>query len=164
MIENKKLTIGGDSIIIQSLPATRSASIGFMLLKIIGGVGAGVSDISFNMKELAQFLHAGKMVQGLLANIDADGTAELIRDIIRESVVQPSFEGQPSKAFIDWYENRFSMELQDLLVLLVEIFQHNYGNPLEWLKKMEALMEGYGWLAPSAPELQGENTESEPAN
>ena len=163
MIEAKVLKIGKDSFTINSLPATRALVIGAKLAKIVGGVGKGVSDLTLNPKEFAEAFHIGNMLQGVLQNIDADGAPELIRDIVRESLVVPQFEGEidnigPEQRFQEWYDNRFSKELNDLAVLLYEIFYHNYGDPVAYVKKIIARAGENGWLAPSV--LSSEETNS----
>lgn len=169
MIESKEIKIGGEKFIINSLPATRAVSIAVRLAKVAGGAGMGISDFTMKIEELPEAFHLGNMVQGVLQNIDVDGAPELLRDIVRESVVFPQFEGEidgvnADKRFLAWYDTRFSRKLDDLIALLYVIFSHNYGDPLEWLKKKWALAIELGLLAPSAPPSTKANMESEQAD
>lgn len=164
MIETKTLKIGEDKFAIQSLPATRALTVAAKLAKVAGGAGKGMSDFTLKIEEISDAFHVGSMVQGVLQNIDADGAPELIRQLVRESLVTPLFEGDGAEQrFTEWYELRFSRELQDLMVLLYEIFAHNYGDPLEWAKKGLARATENGWLAPSVPSSTETDMGSKPA-
>lgn len=161
MITTKEVQIGKDEFSIQSLPATRALQIAAKLTKVVGGAGMGIKDFTLKVEELPEAVHLGKVVQGILQNIDADGAPELIRSVVRETLVKPNFEGEGGEEkFIAWYENRFAGELQDLAALLYEIFSHNYGDPWEWVKKVMAQATKAGWLAPSAPSSMETNLES----
>lgn len=160
MIENKEFKLGKDKVVIQSLPATRALSIAAKLVKLVGGAGAGITDLTLDPEEISKAFHVGNMVQGVIENIDSDEGPELIRSVIRESVVSPTFEGVNSEArFNEWYETRFSRQLQDLMTLLYEIFTFNYGDPVDWIKKGLAQATESGLLSPSVPSAKETNSE-----
>lgn len=158
MIEPKTITVGGEDIIIQSLPATRALSTLATLTKILGGAGKGIQDFPSMANELRDALsggtlHLGKMMEGVLDQIDPDITSEFIKTVVRASV--PTFEGDGAEGRFDaWYESKFSRGLDDLFFLLKEIFVHNFGDPVEWIKKTMARAEKAGWIPPSEPSSQ----------
>ncbi len=170
MIETIEIQIGKDTFKIQSFPATRALQVAAKLAKVVGGAGMGVNDFTLKVEELSEAYHVGNMVQGILQNIDATDDPKLIRNIVQEVLVSPNFkdvkEGENAdEKFNLWYEDRFAgKQLQDLPVLLYGIFSHNYGDPMEWIKKVMAQAIDNGWLAPSAPSSTGTNSESEQAD
>ena len=172
MIETKDVVIGDDTMTIRSLPATRALSIAARLLKVMGGIGMGMKDFTLKPEEFAEAFHMGNMMQGLIQNIDADGAPELIRQVVRESLVSPSFEPSATKKetnmegaeqrFNEWYDDRFSRGLDDLLALLYEIFSWNYGDPVDWIKKTLARAIENGLLTLSVPSSEETTSQSEP--
>lgn len=130
MLENKTITIGGDDFVLEQLPTTPALKYAIALGKIFGTMLAGGFDIENFDEEKDTFdqLNASKMVTGLLSQLDAEKTPELIKSMIRDSLLSPKWSN-------DWYERRFSGELADLTQLLTHILQDNFGDVLEIAKK-----------------------------
>lgn len=133
MIEQKKVVIGGEELLIESLPSTAALQLLVKIVKIVGGAGLGVSDIPSSKKEVEQALHLGNIVQGLLDKIDVVDTPQLIKSVIEDSLVR--FRDRPG-TFEDWYAGRFSRKLMDQFQLFYAILDYNYGEPIELLKKL----------------------------
>lgn len=167
MIETVDVQVGGDTFKIQSFPATRALQVAAKLVKMVGGAGIGINDFTLKVEELSEAYHVGKMIQGILQNIDATDDPKFIKNIVQEVLVSPNFkdvkEGENAdEKFNLWYEDRFAgKQLQDLPVLLYGIFSHNYGDPVAYIKKIMAQATENGWLAPSAPSSETTNSESE---
>ncbi len=138
MIAQKTVTIGEEAFRIESLPSTQALSLLAELAGIASGLGMGIKDLPSSMDEvneaLAKTIDLGAMVQGLFAKIDPVKTPALIKRIIRDSL--PIWNDKPG--FDDWYDDRFSRGVHDLMALLYAIFDWNYGDPLEWVKKTVA--------------------------
>ncbi len=148
MIEQITIDVGGEAMTITSLPATKALSVLARLTKMAGGIFEGIKDIPSKSEEFADTLHVGKMMEGLLGHLDPETTPTFLRELVRSSLKAPYNEG---KAFDEWYEGRFSRRFDDLTVLLVAIFTHNYGDPVAWAKKAWARAEESGLVRPSAP-------------
>ena len=130
MLEQKTITIGGDDFVLEQLPTTPALKYAIALGKIFGTMLAGGFDIENFDEEKDTFdqLNASKMVTGLLSQLDAEKTPELIKSMIKDSLKEPKWSN-------DWYERRFSGELGDLTKLLTHILQDNFGDVLEIAKK-----------------------------
>jgi hypothetical protein len=153
MIEQIDVTVGDETMRITSLPATQALQLLAQLTKVVGGIGDGIADIATKASEVGESMHAGRMVQGLLAKIDAEEAPKLIKAVLKDSLVLPNFEGKDAEArFSTWYEDRFSgSDMPDLVTLLSAIFIHNYGDPVVWIKKGMARAMEAGLLIPSVP-------------
>ena len=130
MLEQKTITVGGDDFVLEQLPTTPALKYAIALGKIFGTMLAGGFDIpDFDEdKDTFDQLNAPKMITGLLSQLDAEKTPELIKSMIRDSLKDPKWSN-------DWYERRFSGELGDLTKLLTHILQDNFGDVLEIAKK-----------------------------
>ena len=134
MLDQKDVQIGDDVFLIESLPATKSLALLAELSIIAGGMGMGITDLPSNTDEIAKAFNLGAMVQGLMSKIDPVKTPALIKRIIQDSLPKYRDGGGPN-AFDDWYEDRFSRGVHDQAMLLYAIFEWNYGDPIEWVKK-----------------------------
>ena len=139
MLEQTDVVIGDDEIKIESLPATRALQVLTKTAKIVGGVGHGMQDFPSSLRELKEkgieeYLHLGKMMEGLLDRLDDGELPKFIKGLIEESL--PAYRDRPKKgegSFDYWYENRFSRDPRGLFALLTEIYRWNYGETFEWL-------------------------------
>ena len=141
MLEQINVTVGGEEFRIESLPATTALQLLTKTIKIVGGLGKGVTDFPSSAKEfktlqkdLHKYLHLGTMVEGLLERLGSDEVPQLIKETIRKS--RPLWRDKPGAgegSFDEWFENRFSKSFGDLFTLLFEIYKYNYGEPMEWI-------------------------------
>ncbi len=134
MLEQKEVQIGSEKMVIESLPATKALNLLARLMRIAGGAGKGVSDLPNTVGDIEKDLHVGAMIQGVLEQVDPSDTPVLIKGIVQESL--PVWRDKPG--FSEWYENRFSRRFDDLLVLLKEILEWNYGEAAALAKKLLA--------------------------
>ena len=164
MIEQTDVMVGGEEMEIQSLPATKALVLLGKLAKIAGGAGVGVSDIPSRIADLEEVLHVGNMLMGILDKIDPSEAQILIKSILVSSLVKPNMIDEPDEDFTKWYDARFSRKIDELFVLLTAIFVHNYGSPVDWVKKIlgkiPGLMEESGLATP--PDQSSEETQTEP--
>jgi len=126
MLDQKQVTIDGRSFTIQQFPTTIGLEIGFSLVKIIAGAAEGFGDIPPAGSFLDIWVNPGKIATGLMNKIDIVGTPQLIKRMIRESVVQPDFTDE-------WYESEFSGEYDKLISVIEEIIKLN--KYMEMVKK-----------------------------
>lgn len=160
MIEQKDITIGEEKMVIQSLSATEALRVLSTLARISGGAWEGVSDIPSSSKEVEEAMHLGKMVNGLLSKIDPIALPKFLKGLFKLSLIRPDFQsGQTSEEFDNWFDIRFSQKLDEMVSLFSEIFTFNFGDPIDWVKKIWARVEESGLIERSAP-LQTE-TEQE---
>lgn len=141
MLEQTTVNIGGDDIVIESLPATAALQLLTKTVRIVGGAGKGLKDFPSSKEELARMgkdlsesLHLGSMIEGLIDRLDSTEFPNLIKETVKASL--PLFRDRVKKgegSFDDWFENRFSKDLKGLFQLLFEIYKYNYGEPMEWI-------------------------------
>lgn len=143
MLDQDTIVVGGDEMVIESLPVTDALRLITRTIKIVGGLGKGITDFPTSVaefkklsedKNLENYIHLGGMVEGLLDRLDSEEVPLLIKNTIKASL--PLYRDRPISgegSFDQWYENRFSREFGDLFCLLLEIFKYNYGGPVEWL-------------------------------
>lgn len=161
MLTQLKVQVGDEELIITSLPATAAIRYAAKITKIVSGAGRGVKDIPTSAEEASEALHVGAMLQGIMANIDEDEATDLIKNIIRQSLLRPNFVDQSPQDFEDWFDDRFSKGLDQLMDLLQAIIAHNYGDPMVWLKKaMDRAMVSLASFGQSSPETSTEPSES----
>lgn len=152
MLDQNDVQIGSDTLRIESLPATKALTLLAELTAIASGVGAGISDLPSSLNEIEKAFNLGKMLEGLLSKIDPEKTPVLIKRIIRDSL--PVWNDQVPSAFDDWYDNRFSRKLDDLGILLFAIFEWNFGDPVDWVKKILAKLPKIGPDLETGPDKQ----------
>ena len=141
MLSQITVTIGDDKILIESLPATPALQLLTKTIRIVGGVGNGISDFPSNRAEFEKLsvefeknMHLGKMIEGLIDRLDSDALPKLIKGIVRDSLpMYRDGKGPGEQTFDEWYENRFSKDLPGLFALLVEIYKFNFGEPMVWV-------------------------------
>ncbi len=137
MLEQTTVTVGGEAMQIESLPATRALQVLTKTIKIIGGVSAGVKDLPSSAaeakamgKKLAEYLSLGGMVGGLLDHLDETEHPQFIKNLVRESM--PKYRNH-HQVFDEWFENRFSRGTGDLFALLIHIYKWNYEDVFSWV-------------------------------
>ena len=118
MLDQKQVTIDGKSYTIQQFPTTVGLEIGISLVKIISGATEGVGDVPAGGGFLDTWINPGKVASGLMNKIDVIGTPQLIKRMIKESVVQPEFTEE-------WYEAEFSGEYDNLISFIENVIEVN---------------------------------------
>lgn len=129
MLKQKEYKIGDTEYVIQQFPATRGLEIGIHLIKIAMGAAEGVGNIEGEQDFLDSEYSPAKMVSGVIDRIDEKGTPAFIKQMIQESLIRP----EPGDSFSDWYESKFSANLEGLYALMEAIIDHN--NYLDVIKK-----------------------------
>ena len=160
MIEDKIVMVGGEEMKIHHLPATKALVLLGKLTKIVGGLGAGMSDIPTSVEDIEKYTHAGNMLMGILDKIDPSTAQILIKSALIDSLAQPNMIDKSDADFNTWYDTRFSGKLDELFILLTAIFIHNYGNPMDWVGKLGGLIEAIGLRKP--PDQSEEETQAKP--
>lgn len=118
MLDQKQITIDGKSYTIQQFPTTTGLEIGISLVKIIAGSAEGFGDVPASGSFLDIWVNPGKIASGLMNKIDISGTPQLIKRMIRESIVQPEFNDE-------WYEAEFSGEYDNLISFIENVIEVN---------------------------------------
>lgn len=139
MLEQKTIAIGESSYTIESLPATEALALLAELSDMLGGLGEGVKDIPSARTEISSAimsgsLDLGQMLQGLLKKLDPEKTPALIKRITKSSIKK--WQDADDTAYNDWYENHFSRKQVEQFQLLYAILEWNYGDSVDWIKKM----------------------------
>jgi len=126
MLDQKQITIDGKSYTIQQFPTTIGLEIGISLVKIIAGAAEGFGDVPPAGSFLDIWVNPGKIASGLMSKIDIVGTPQLIKRMIKESIVSPEFNDE-------WYEAEFSGEYDNLISFIEEVISVN--KYMEMVKK-----------------------------
>jgi len=126
MLDQKQVTIDGKSYTIQQFPTTIGLEIGISLVKVIAGAAKGFGDIPPAGSFLDIWVNPGKIASGLMGEIDIIGTPQLIKRMIKESIVSPDFDDE-------WYESEFSGEYDNLISFIEEVISVN--KYMEMVKK-----------------------------
>lgn len=169
MLSQRSVTLGSDEVTIRQYPTSKSLKYGTHLGKIAGAMLAGGldGDMSGEAEEdILAAMDAGKVVEGLLKQIDEERTPKLILDMVRDAVVAYQVEGKTVTDWRDaWYEDRFAGALGDLVTLLVAIFEDNFGQAIEVVKKKLGGRAGTtGQSSPSPTPSNGTKPTGEPAS
>lgn len=144
MLSQRTVTLGNevpgtDEVTIRQYPTSKSLKYGTSIGKIAGamlasGLEGGLSEAAED--DILAGMNAGKLVEGLLSQIDEQRTPKLILAMVRDAVVVYQVEGKNVTEWRDaWYEDRFAGALGDLVTLLVAIFEDNFGQAIEVVKK-----------------------------
>lgn len=126
MLDQKQVTIGEKTYTIQQFPTTIGLEIGISLVKIIAGAAEGFGDTPSGGGFLDTWINPGKIASGLMSKIDITGTPQLIKRMVRESIVSPEFNDE-------WYEAEFSGEYDNLISFIEEVISIN--KYMEMVKK-----------------------------
>jgi len=118
MLDQKEITINGKSYTIQQLPTTTGLEIGVAIIKILSGAAQGIGDVPVGGSFLDTWIDSGKIASGLMNQLDVTGTPQLIKRIVRESIVSPTFSDE-------WYEAEFSGGYDDLATLIENVIALN---------------------------------------
>ncbi len=131
-LEQKTVTIAGTEITIQQLGAQLALKHSIILGKLFGGMAHGID--SKGKKEVLDWnIDVGKMVDGVISNLDPEESPAWIMLLLKQSMIKPEFTD-------DWFNVTFSGGLENLLELLKVILEHNYGGLLAYTrKKIEAV-------------------------
>lgn len=140
MLSNRQIEVGEDTFTLLQYPTSKALSYGISIGKIAGAMLAGGLDTDLDTEEDQNDpfggLDAGKMVEGLLSQIDEARTPELIKAMLKDAITAYTVKGQTRTAWDDaWYEDRFAGALEDLVTVLVAIFQDNFVAVVEIVKK-----------------------------
>lgn len=119
---NQKIfQLGEDEIIIQEMLAEDSAYFFIKGIKILKGAALGFSKIGDSP-------HIGKIVDGILSNIDEKEFVPMCKSLLQKSLVKPTFTNE-------WFNFRFMGKLDDLGELIKEIVLLDYSSSLEGISK-----------------------------
>lgn len=118
MLEQKEITIGGSNYVLQQFPTTSGLEIGIALVKIIAGAAEGIGDVPPGGGILDVEFNPGRMAAGVMKQFDVTGTPQLVRRMVRESVITPVYSD-------DWYESEFSGDYDRLGTMIEKIVAHN---------------------------------------
>ncbi len=131
-LEQKTVTIAGSEITIQQLGAQLALKHSIILGKLFGGLAQGID--SKGKKSVQDWdIDFGKMVDGVIANLDPEESPAWIMLLLQQSIIKPEFTD-------DWFNITFSGSLESLMELLKVILEHNYGGLLTYArKKIEAI-------------------------
>lgn len=116
-MEQKHITIGGESMVIQALPAMEGLQAGMKIGKILSGLSEGIGETMTDV--LAIPINPGKMVSGIIAQLDEKETPAFIQKLVLDSMVKPQMDS-------DAFQVRFSGKWDDLTELLIEIMEINH--------------------------------------
>lgn len=145
MLSQRTLTVGGDEFTLQQYPTTKALSYGIAIGKIAGAMLSGGLDGDIDGDggdDLFSILDAGGMVNGLLSQIDQVKTPELIKSLLKDAIATYQFNGETKTHWDDnWYEARFAGALNDLIVLLMAVFEDNFLDAIDVVKKKVRSME-----------------------
>lgn len=117
MLEQTTVQIGKDKFVIQQMPATRGLETACAIGKVLKGAGDGFSEETVLTFTETRY-NVAKVVGGIIDAYDVKHTPELIRQIIKDSMIRPEYDEE-------WYERRFSGNYDDLYQLLAAIIKHN---------------------------------------
>jgi hypothetical protein len=75
-----------------------------------------------------------KLTQAVISQLDDVATPKLLQELVRDSLIAPTFSET-------WWESTFSGQLDQLMILLTAIFEHNWGSMGDYLgKTMQGVM------------------------
>ncbi len=133
MLEQKTINISGNEITIQQLGTTLALRHSVILGQLFGGMSKGIE--SKGKKSVQDWnIDFGEIIQGLMSKMDPDQSPVWIKELVSQSVVAPQFNDT-------WFDATFSGNLENLLRLVIEILNHNYGGLFEYArKKIEAAL------------------------
>ena len=158
MLSQRTVTLGSevpgtDEVTIRQFPTSLSLKYGMHIGKLAGAMLSHGLDGDLSQgpsDDILEDLNAGKMVEGLLTQIDEEKTPKLIKQMIRDAVVAYQVEGVNVTEWRDaWFEDRFAGCLGDLATLLVAIFEDNFGQAIDLVKKK--MRARAGTSEPSSP-------------
>ena len=146
MLEQKTIQIGGTEILIQQLGTSLALKHSVILGQLFGGLSQGIE--SKGKDSVADWnIDFGKTVDGLLSRLDPEKSPVWIYELVQQSVIKPDFTDT-------WFQKTFSGELENLLLLLKAILEHNYGGLLEYVGKK---IQGLNILATSSGSTNPKN-------
>lgn len=133
MLEQKTINIDGNEITIQQLGTTLALRHSVILGQLFSGMSKGIE--SKGKKSIQDWnIDFGEIIQGLMSEMDPDKSPLWIKELVQQSVVTPQFNDT-------WFDATFSGNLENLLLLIIEILNHNYGGLFEYArKKIEAAL------------------------
>jgi hypothetical protein len=140
-LDQRELTLGGEQIYIQQMPARKGLELACRLAKLLGGASAGFGGLRSQngggeLSGQTIEINVGKIVDGLTSRMDHREVPQLIEEFVRHSMVRPEFSEE-------WYDIRFSGRYEQLLALMGVILDHNYGAAFTVLKKTMPLALAY---------------------
>jgi len=118
MLDQKEITVGKTGYTLQQLNTTSCLEIGISMIQIIAGAAEGFGDVPAGGGFLDIWVNPGKLSAGLMNKLDVTGTPQLIKRMVRESLMAPEFTEE-------WYEAEFSGELDNLFMLIEKIVELN---------------------------------------
>lgn len=139
MLSQRQVSVGADDFTLQQYPTTKALSYGIAIGKIAGAMLADGLDPDLSeaaQDDILAGLDSGGMVRGLLSQIDQEKTPQLIKSMLRDAIVAYTVEGTTRTAWDDaWYEARFGGALDDLVELLMAVFEDNFVDVVALVKK-----------------------------
>lgn len=149
MLTQRAVIFTADEITIQQYTTTKALRYGVAIGKVAGAMLA--AGLEGDLKEpddhdavegvvveddLLDKMNAGRMVEGLLSQIDDERTPALIKAMIQDAVVLYKWQGVMATTWSnEWFDDRFAGNLGDLFTLLSAIFDDNFGQAIQLIKK-----------------------------
>ena len=149
MLTQRAVIFTADEITIQQYTTTKALRYGTTIGKLAGAMLA--AGLEGDLKEpdendavegvvveddLLDKMNAGKMIEGLLTQVDDEATPELIKSMLKDAVVLYKWQGVMATKWSDeWFDDRFAGNLGDLFTLLMAIFEDNFGQAIALIKK-----------------------------
>jgi len=132
MLEQKDIIVGDQTVRIQQLGTSLALKHSIIIGKLIGGAAIGIDSVG---KRSVQDwdIDFGKMIDGVLANLDSEESPKWIQLLVSQSVIVPQYT-------TTWFDKTFSANLEGLMELIKEICEYNYGGLIEYVgKKIEVM-------------------------
>lgn len=157
-MDQKEIKVGESRYYIQQLPAQEGLEVMFAVTRILSGMAEGVGETSTGLGFMDTSLNFGKMAAGVIARTDVLGTPQLIKRIVRGSVVKPDVSAEGFD-FDAWFDEQFAGRYVDLWDLVGEIMTFNRYDEIV-KKKLPAIIDA---LSQDSPSSTGEDRASTPS-
>ncbi len=139
MREQRTVVAGEDEFTLQQYPTTKALKYGISIGKIVGAMAAGGLDGMEDgepASDIFDAMDAGGMVKGLMSQLDVDVTPELIKSMLQDAIAAYTVDGKIKTEWSDpWYETRFAGRIGDLVTILMAIFEDNFIQAVDVVKK-----------------------------
>ncbi len=126
-LEQKTVSLSFGDVMIQQLGTSKAIKYSVAMSKVVGGMAHGVKTMG-ETNVLNWDVDVGKVVTGLVEQLDQDATPALLKSLVRDSLIQPQWNDT-------WFEATFSGSLDQLVELIKAILEFNYGGLVEHLRK-----------------------------
>ena len=102
-ISQKSITIGEESFVIQSLPASKGIEAAVALSHVMAGAAEGIGGTKIDFFDTE--MNYGKIMAGMFNRLSISGTPTFVKDLILLSVILPEALADQKQ---DWFEDKFA--------------------------------------------------------